>query len=89
MRSNPNSADAYNSLGNTLNCLGRQEEAIDQYRFAVALRENFPEAQVNLGNSFKALGRYREAAAKLTAPRSPCGLNMRRRTAALELRWRG
>jgi Flp pilus assembly protein TadD len=59
---NPDSADAHNSLGNTLNVLDRHEDAIAQYRRAASLRENFPEAHVNLGNSFKAMGRYEEAA---------------------------
>ena len=58
---NPGAADIYNSMGNTLNSLGRAEEAIEQYRRAAALHENFPEAHLNLANSFKALGRWHEA----------------------------
>ncbi|HWF45726.1 MAG TPA: tetratricopeptide repeat protein, partial [Bryobacteraceae bacterium] len=58
---NPSSADAHNSLGNTLNSLGRAEEAIDQYRSALALRPDFPEVYVNLGNSLKGLGHLEEA----------------------------
>ena len=60
---NPTSADAYNSLGNTLNVMGRKEEAIEQYRRAVALREDYSEARLNLANSFKALERWQEAEA--------------------------
>ncbi|HEX4227781.1 MAG TPA: tetratricopeptide repeat-containing glycosyltransferase family protein [Bryobacteraceae bacterium] len=59
---NPSSADAHNSLGNTLNSLGRSEEAVDQYRCALALRPDYPEAYVNLGNSLKGLNRVKEAA---------------------------
>jgi tetratricopeptide (TPR) repeat protein len=58
---NPSSADAHNSLGNTLNCLGRSEEAVDQYRCALALRPEFPEVHVNLGNSLKGLGRIEDS----------------------------
>ncbi len=64
---NPGAADIYNSLGNTLNSLGRTEEAIEQYRRAAALRENFPEAHLNLANSFKALERWQEAEASYRA----------------------
>ena len=59
---NPTSADAHNSLGNTLNGMERHEDAIAQYRCAASLRENFPEAHVNLGNSLRAMRRYDEAA---------------------------
>jgi tetratricopeptide (TPR) repeat protein len=57
----PSAAEVYNSLGNTLNSLGRQEEAIEQYQRAVLLRQDFPEAYLNLANSFKALQRWNEA----------------------------
>ncbi len=64
---NPAAADIYNSMGNTLNSLGRAEEAIEQYQRAAALRENFPEAHLNLANSFKALERWPEAEASYRA----------------------
>src|ERR1700722_10211105 len=57
----PTAAEVYNSLGNTLNSLGRPEEAIEQYQRAVLLRADFPEAYLNLANSFKALQRWNEA----------------------------
>ena len=64
---NPGAADVYNSMGNTLNSLGRAEEAIEQYRRAAALHENFPEAHLNLANSLKALERWQEAEASYRA----------------------
>jgi tetratricopeptide (TPR) repeat protein len=63
IRYNPRSADAHNSLGNTLEALRRHAEAIDCFRHALALRPDYPEAHNNMGNSFQAVGRNEEAAA--------------------------
>lgn len=60
---NPDSAEVFNSLGNTLNALGRECDAVERYQRAVALREDFPEAHLNLGNSLRKLERFPEAEA--------------------------
>jgi tetratricopeptide (TPR) repeat protein len=62
VQADPRSAEACNSLGNTLTGMGRQAEAAEQYRRAAELRPDFAEAYFNLGNSLKALQHYEEAA---------------------------
>lgn len=62
VEANGESAEAWNSLGNTLNELGRGEEAVEAYHRATTLRSDFAEAWFNLGNSLRALTRWDEAA---------------------------
>ena len=63
----PDSAEAFNSLGNTLNELNLAQEANEAYRRAIALRPEFPEAHFNLGNSLRKLSRFEDAAAAYRA----------------------
>ena len=58
----------YNKLGGDKKKLGRLEEAITNYRHAIALKPNFPEAHINLGIALRekgeldsAIKHYREA----------------------------
>jgi len=59
----PASAEAWNALANTLQALGRHEEAAERYRRALALQPRFAYGHNNLGNSYLALGRVEDAAA--------------------------
>ena len=61
----PLDAEAHSNLGNTLNELGRLEEAEASLRQAIALRHDYAEAHNNLGNTLQALGRLEEAEACL------------------------
>ena len=61
----PLDAEAHSNLGNTLNELGRLEEAEASLRQAIALRHDYAEAHNNLGNTLQALGRLAEAEACL------------------------
>jgi len=54
-------ARAHNNLGVSLAGVGRSEEAIAQYRQALALKPNYPEAHDNLGNALASAGRPDEA----------------------------
>ena len=58
-------ADAHNDLGNALAMLDRHQEAIEQYRQALAKNASFPAAYNNLGNTLATLGRHAEAVAEL------------------------
>ena len=42
VRRNDNSAELYNSLGNTLSEMGRPEDAVQQYRRGVKLCDSVP-----------------------------------------------
>ena len=57
-------AEAYSNLGNTLQELGRLDEAEDSYRQATALKPEYVEALDNLGTTLKELGRLEEAVAR-------------------------
>jgi cytochrome c-type biogenesis protein CcmH/NrfG len=51
----PNYAEAYNNLGNTLQECNRVGEAIEQYRKAIQANPNYPQACFNLGNALVSL----------------------------------
>ena len=59
----PDFAQAHNSLGVTLQELGRLDEAEASYRKAIALKPEYDEAYNNLGNTLKGLGRIDDAEA--------------------------
>ena len=61
----PLDAEAHSNLGNTLNELGRLEEAEASLRQAIALKPDFPEAHNSLGHTLQILGRLDEAEASL------------------------
>ncbi|QXE86212.1 tetratricopeptide repeat protein [Geomonas nitrogeniifigens] len=54
-------AERYNDEGCTLDGAGRQEEAIERYREAIALHPDFVAPHYNMGNSLYTLGRHAEA----------------------------
>ena len=51
----PDFAEAHSNLGNTLQELGRLDEAEASYNQAVALKPDFAEAYYNLGNILQEL----------------------------------
>jgi tetratricopeptide (TPR) repeat protein len=53
-------------LGNTLQELGRLDEAEASCRQAIALKPDYAEAHYNLGNTLQELGRLDEALASYT-----------------------
>ena len=57
----PDDYEVHYNLGNTLEKLGRFEDAEFSYLAAVALRPDFAEAYCNLGMVYEELGRMREA----------------------------
>jgi len=59
---NPELVEAHLNLGNTLQHLGRIEEAVHRYRLAIALRPGFEPALPALADSLRTLGRSGEAA---------------------------
>ncbi len=63
VQANAESAEAWNSLGNTLSELGEGEAAIEAYRRAATLRADFPQASFNFGNALRARERWEEAVA--------------------------
>ena len=48
LRLNPESAEAHNNLGITLAQLGRLEEAVQEWRRALAIKPGFVDAERNL-----------------------------------------
>ena len=54
-------AEAYNNLGNTLQALGRLDEAEPSLRQAIALKPDYAEAHNNLAIVLNKLGRLDEA----------------------------
>jgi tetratricopeptide (TPR) repeat protein len=62
----PDFAEAHYNLGNSLNELGRLDEAETSYTRAIALKPDYAEAHSNLGNTLKELGRLDEAEASFT-----------------------
>ena len=58
---NPNYADAFNNLGNTLREQGKIEGAIDCYIKALSVRPDFAEAYLNMGVTLVDKGKLAEA----------------------------
>ncbi|MBU5611486.1 tetratricopeptide repeat protein [Geomonas sp. Red51] len=54
-------AERYNDEGCTLDGSGRQAEAIERYRLAIALHPDYAAPHYNMGNSLYTLGRFAEA----------------------------
>ncbi len=52
----PDMAETHNSLANTFQEQGRQEEAIQSFRRAISLRPDYVEAHNNLGHTLQAQG---------------------------------
>src|SRR5262249_10876190 len=44
--------EAHHNLGNVLMAKGRLDEAIDEYREAIRIQRDYPEAHCNLSNAF-------------------------------------
>jgi hypothetical protein len=61
----PNFARAHSNLGNTLQALGRLDEARAIYKQAIALKPDYAEAYSNLGSTLQELGRLDEAEASV------------------------
>jgi hypothetical protein len=61
LKIDPNYAEAYNNLGNTLKECNRPNEAIEQYLKAIEADPNYPQAHCNLGNSLVARGQLDKA----------------------------
>jgi len=57
----PDSAQAYNNLGNVLAKQGKLDEAISHFRRALQIQPDFAEAHNNLGNALAAQGKAGEA----------------------------
>jgi len=57
----PNDATSHERLGYILEKLGRQEEAIEEYKKAITIDSNFIQAHANLGFSYYALKLYKES----------------------------
>ncbi len=64
---NPGAWLARNNLGRELLLEGHPGEAADQFRIAVGIRPDSPEAHANLGNCLQALGRPEDARAEYAA----------------------
>src|SRR5262249_15415890 len=67
IRINKDSPEAHTNLGNVLHDVGRLDEAITEYRAAIATRHNFSQAykaHLNLGNALLGKGRQDEAIAE-------------------------
>jgi Flp pilus assembly protein TadD len=62
----PDYASAYSNLGNSLQALGRLDEAEASYTQAIALKPDYPAAYYNLGVTQQELGRLNEAEASYT-----------------------
>lgn len=59
--SDPKSAEAHNFLGAAYASLGRSSEATQQFRQALALRPDYPNARFNLANALVKAGKLDEA----------------------------
>ena len=59
----PDYAEAHSNLGNTLQALGKLEEAEASYTQAIALKPDYAEAHSNLGATLQELGKLEEAEA--------------------------
>ena len=57
----PQDAEVHNNLGNVLEKLEKFDEAENNYRQAILLKQNYTEAYYNLANLFNKLGRFDEA----------------------------
>jgi Tetratricopeptide repeat len=61
VRNDPKSAEAHNFLGSALASLGRNAEAIGEFRSALELRADYSNARFNLANGLVKAGRREEA----------------------------
>ncbi|MFH1427190.1 MAG: tetratricopeptide repeat protein [Patescibacteria group bacterium] len=61
LRNTPSSYIQHNNLGMAYAEAGREEEAINEYKKAIALKDIYPQVHYNLANSLKALNRFDEA----------------------------
>ena len=57
----PNNVRAHYNLGSAFSYRGSLEEAIEEYKKALVLKEDYPRANFHLGNSYQKLGRKQEA----------------------------
>jgi tetratricopeptide (TPR) repeat protein len=61
LRVDPRNAVARNNLGTALSKLGRFQEAQDQFRRAIGIRDGYPEAHYNLAAVLQSTGRLAES----------------------------
>ncbi len=61
VKSDPKSPEAHNFLGSALGSLGRNREAMEQFRVALELRPDYSNARFNFGNALLKAGRVDEA----------------------------
>ena len=59
----PTRANAYAGRANTLNTLGRYEEALEDYNKALEIDPSLANAYVNRGSAYSHLGQYKKAIA--------------------------
>ena len=64
VKSDPKSPEAHNFMGSALASLGRNAEATEQFRAALALRGDYSNARFNLGNALVKAGKFEEAIAE-------------------------
>jgi mono/diheme cytochrome c family protein len=64
VNSDPKSAEAHNFLGAALASVGRTSEATRQFRLALALRPDYPNARLNLGDALVRSGKVEEGIAE-------------------------
>ena len=65
---NPDDAQAYGSLGNAYQDLGRFDKAVASFREAISRMPDLAEAHNNLGNALRQLGKLDDAAASIRLP---------------------
>ena len=61
IRNNPGTARSYNNFGMVLDKKGDHRRAIEQYKQAIAIRDDYPQTHHNFGNSLLAIGLYDQA----------------------------
>lgn len=61
LRKMPNSSRAHNGIGIVYDKLGRIDDAVLEFRVALSIKKDYPDAHYNLGNAYAKLGRMDDA----------------------------